>query len=86
MAQIPNERIGEYVRTALQVLMENDDSLRSREVFQQVGKRLELNEYELHIYEKSGYVRWQSVLHFYSISAVKAGWLIKNKGVWYITI
>ena len=85
MAQIPNERIGEYVRTALQVLMENDDSLRSREVFQQVGKRLELNEYELHIYEKSGYVRWQSVLHFYSISAVKAGWLIKNKGIWYIT-
>ena len=85
MAQIPNERIGEYVRTALKVLMENDDSLRSREVFQQVGKRLELNEYELHIYEKSGYVRWQSVLHFYSISAVKAGWLIKNKGIWYIT-
>ena len=85
MAQIPNERIGEYVRTALQVLMENDDSLRSREVFQQVGKRLDLNEYELHIYEKSGYVRWESVLHFYSISAVKAGWLIKNKGIWYIT-
>ena len=85
MAQISKERIGEYVRTALQVLMENDDSLRSREVFQQVGKRLELNEYELHIYEKSGYVRWQSVLHFYSISAVKAGWLIKNKGIWYIT-
>ena len=44
-----------------------------------------MNEYELHIYEKSGYVRWQSVLHFYSISAVKAGWLIKNKGIWYIT-
>ena len=85
MARISRERIGEYVRTALQVLMENDDSLRSREVFQQVGKRLELNEYELHIYEKSGYVRWQSVLHFYSISAVKAGWLIKNKGIWYIT-
>ena len=85
MAQIPKGRIGEYVRTALQVLMENDDSLRSREVFQQVGKRLELNEYELHIYEKSGYVRWQSVLHFYSISAVKAGWLIKKKGIWYIT-
>jgi len=85
MAQIPNERIGEYVRTALQVLMENDDSLRSRDVFQQVEPRLGLNEYELEIYEKSGYVRWQSVLHFYSISPVKAGWLIKDGGVWYIT-
>jgi restriction system protein len=85
MAQISNERVGEYVRTALTVLIENDDSLRSREVLQQVGNRLELNEYELHVHEKSGYVRWESILHFYSISPVKAGWLIKDKGIWYIT-
>ena len=85
MARIPRERLGEYVRTALQVLMENDDSLRSREVVQQVGQRLSLNEYELERHEKSGYVRWESVLHFYSISPVKAGWLIKDGGVWYIT-
>ena len=85
MARIPKERIGEYVRTALLVLMDNDDSLRSREVVQQVGQRLSLNEYELERHEKSGYVRWESVLHFYSISPVKAGWLIKDGGVWYIT-
>ena len=36
-------------------------------------------------HEKSGYVRWESVLHFYSISPVKAGWLIKDGGAWYIT-
>jgi len=85
MPQIQYERIGEYVRTALQLLVENEDALPSREVIQKVGQRLSFNEYELHRYEKSGYIRWESILHFYSINAVKAGWLIKNKGIWYIT-
>ena len=85
MPRIPHDRIGEYVRTALVTLVENDDSLPSREVVQKVGQRLDLSEYELERHERSGYVRWESVLHFYSISAVKAGWIIKNKGVWYIT-
>src|SRR5690606_15034893 len=31
------------------------------------------------------YVRWQSILHFYTIVAIKAGFLRKNKGVWYLT-
>jgi hypothetical protein len=85
LPQTPNERIGEYVRTALQVLIENEDSLPSREVMQKVGQRLSLNEYELHRYEKTGYIRWQTNLHYNSIAAVKAGWLLKNKGIWYIT-
>jgi len=85
LPKIQYERIGEYVKTALQVLIENDDVLSSREVFQKVAPRLNLNEYELHRYEKSGYIRWESILHFYSISPVKAGWLIKNKGIWHIT-
>ena len=85
MPQIQYERIGEYVRTALQLLSENDDALPSREVIQKVGQRLSFNEYALHRHEKSGYIRCESILHFYSISAVKAGWLIKNKGIWYIT-
>ena len=36
-------------------------------------------------YEKSGYVRWQSILHFFSIDCIKAGYLVKKKGVWYLT-
>ncbi|MDR1334407.1 MAG: restriction endonuclease [Holosporaceae bacterium] len=36
-------------------------------------------------YQKTGYIRWQSVMHFYSINYVKAGFLIKEKGNWYIT-
>ena len=39
MAHISRERVGEYVRTALRVIMENDNSLRSRDVFREVGNR-----------------------------------------------
>jgi len=39
MPRISRERIGEYVRTALLVTMENDDSLRSRDVFREVSNR-----------------------------------------------
>jgi restriction system protein len=85
MAKISRTRAAQYVKTALQVLEDNDDSLRARDVFARVSDKLELSEYELERYEKTNNVRWESALSFYSISPVKAGWLIKNKGVWYLT-
>ena len=85
MPKIEYERVGEYLKTAFKVISENDDSLRSREVIQQVGRRLNLSDHELERHEKSGYVRWESILHFYSINAVKAEWIKKNGGIWYLT-
>jgi len=34
---------------------------------------------------KSGGTRWKVVLRFYSVDCVKAGYLIKKDGVWYLT-
>mgnify|MGYP001359978462 CR=1 FL=1 len=39
MTLISREGIGEYVRTALLVITENEDSLRSRVVFREVRNR-----------------------------------------------
>ena len=39
MALISGEGIGEFVRTALLAIMENEDSLRSRDVFREVRNR-----------------------------------------------
>ena len=57
-------RIAQYIKTAFAVLQENDDSLRGRDVIEKVGERLDLTDYELERHEKTGYVRWESVLHF----------------------
>jgi len=56
-----------------------------RDILDAAEKRLKLNEYETARFENTGYVRWESILQFYSIGLVKAGWLVKKKGVWYVT-
>lgn len=73
------------VFAAFEVLKENGGELPGREVLGKVEQRVALDEWAKARLEKSGYVRWQSVLHFYSIDCVKAGLLIKKKGTWYLT-
>lgn len=70
---------------AFQILKENGGELNGREVIEKVGQRVELDDWAKSKYEKSGYIRWQSILHFFSIDCIKAGYLIKKKGVWYLT-
>lgn len=73
------------IYAAFQILKENGGELNGREVIAQVGEKIELDEWAKSKYEKSGYIRWQSILHFFSIDCIKAGFLVKKKGVWYLT-
>lgn len=59
--------------------------MRGKQVLEEVEKRVQLGDWEKHRYEKSGYIRWRSVLHFYTIDLIKAGFLIKKKGIWFRT-
>ena len=56
-----------------------------RELLAKVEQQVELDEWDKARYEKSGAVRWESILHFFSIDCIKAGFLVKKQGVWYIT-
>ena len=73
------------IYAALSILKENGGEMRSAELTEKVGNRVPLSDWDKGIYEKSGYTRWQSVLQFYSIDCVKAGFLIKKKRIWYLT-
>jgi len=75
----------QVTHAALSVLKDNGGEMPMREVMDAVCKRVELDDWARERYEKTGYVRWESVLHFYSIDCVKAGYLVKKKGVWYLT-
>jgi restriction system protein len=70
---------------ALQILKERGGQAPGREVVAEVEKRVDLDEWAKATYKKSGHIRWQSILHFFSIDCIKAGYLIKKKGVWYLT-
>ncbi len=73
------------IYAALQTLKDNGGELNGRDVVEKVGQQIELDDWAKSKYEKSGYIRWQSILHFFSIDCIKAGFLIKKKGVWYLT-
>ena len=79
------ELAGKVVYTALQILTEKGGQAPGRDVIGEVERRVALDDWARATYEKSGYVRWQSILHFFSIDCIKAGYLVKKKGVWYIT-
>ena len=70
---------------ALKILVEKGGEAAGREVIEAIEKRVELDDWAKAVYEKSGYTRWKSILHFFSIDLIKAGFLIKKQGVWYIT-
>ena len=70
---------------ALKILKEAGGQLPGKKVIDAIRDTVEMTEWEIQVYEKTGYVRWESILHFYTIDAIKAGYMRKNKGMWYIT-
>ena len=79
-------KLGEKVIfAALQILREHEGELQGQQVIEEVSKRVDLDEWEKARYEKSGYIRWKSVLNFYTIDCLKAGFMLKNQGIWYLT-
>lgn len=69
----------------MQYLVNNEGEALGRDVIDHIGATVEFNEWESGRYEKTGYIRWQSIMHFYTIDLVKAGFLRKSKGVWTLT-
>lgn len=72
------------LHAAFQLLKKNGP-MPLKEVLDHVAQTVTFNPWEQEVYEKTGYVRWRSLFHFYSVDAVKAGLLVKNKGVWSLT-
>ncbi len=73
------------IYAAFQILKEHDGQQPGKEIILQIAKRVTLDDWAKAKYEKSGYIRWQSILHFFSIDCIKAGYLLKKKGIWYLT-
>jgi restriction system protein len=80
-AQVASKTIYE----AFKILKENGGQMHGKEVIDKIRERVNFNEWEKNIYEKSGYVRWVAILHFYTIDCIKAGFMRKKKGVWFLT-
>jgi restriction system protein len=70
---------------AFLILKENGKEMHGKELINLLEKRVDLDDWAKERYEKTGYIRWQSILHFFSIDSVKSGFIVKKKGIWYLT-
>ncbi|MGO9610931.1 MAG: restriction endonuclease [Verrucomicrobiia bacterium] len=73
------------IYAALSILRDHGKEMPGRDLINKVEKAVDLDDWAKARYERTGYVRWESILHFFSIDCVKAGYLVKKKGVWYLT-
>ena len=79
------ELASKLIFETLKVFKENDGEMASSLLMETLSKRVNLDDWARGTLEKTGNIRWQSILHFYSIDLIKAGYLLKKKGVWYLT-
>jgi restriction system protein len=60
------------------------DGMAARDVVEAVGRTVPLSEHERGSYDGGGR-RMDKILRFATIPTVKAGWLVKTKGIWILT-
>jgi len=86
MAKSKTQQLAEKALYAtFKILKEAGGELRGKEVLSRIASTVQFDEYEGHRYEKTGNIRWKSVLHFYTIDCIKAGYMRKHKGTWILT-
>lgn len=73
------------IYAAMKYIIEQGGEAPSKGVVAALEQNLQFNDWEKGIFEKTGHTRWKSILHLFSVDLVKAGFLVKDKGVWYAT-
>lgn len=83
---ITTDRKGEFLKAVLEELRRaGDDGARARDLLDAAAPRLDLTDWELSVTDKQSNVRWEAVVHLYSIDLGKAGWITKGGGRWFLT-
>jgi restriction system protein len=86
MAEITRRRQGELLQAVLRALEDHPEGLPATEVLRGVEQSVGSTDFEKSEYPKQpGVRRFEKIVRFSTIGAVKAGWLVKNKGQWIMT-
>lgn len=84
MANVTWERTGTVLRKLFEILQSDSDGLPARVALEKLAASLPLTEHEAGTYN-DGTRRFEKIVRFSTIDCVKAGWLVKNKGMWSVT-
>ena len=86
MAEITLRRRGELVRGVFQLLLKEPEGLAAKDLLSRLERVVPPTEFERSTYPNHpGVQRFEKIVRFSTIKAVKAGWLVKDKGLWSLT-
>lgn len=78
------DRVDEIFREVFRGLKELGGRTRPKQLFEQIGPRLRLTAYEREQH-RSGSIRWETLVRWYSLGCSKSGYLEKSGGYWILT-
>lgn len=84
MANVTKARTGVLVRQLFRILKSQPDGIRASDALAALAGAIDMTEYEAGDYESGGR-RFEKIVRFATVDCVKAGWLVKHKGIWSIT-
>jgi len=84
MAKITKRRTGELVRELFKILRGQPEGMRAVDALAALAGRVTMTEHEAGEYETGGR-RFEKIVRFSTVAPVKAGWMVKDKGIWTLT-
>jgi restriction system protein len=82
MTRLDKKRRGELLRGVFDVLADHPDGIQAKDALKALEGRIGLTEFEAANYPGSDIRRFEKTVRFQTITAVKAGWMVKEAGVW----
>src|ERR1022692_3132772 len=86
MSSISQVRVGQLQRGVFNLLLDQPEGLPAKEIISRMAQVVPPTDFEKSDCPKHpGVQRFGKMIRFATIAPVKAGWLIKEKGKWYLT-
>lgn len=85
MPEVTRRRTGEHMRRLFAILLREPDGVAARDALSILESQSDLTEYESGNYDSGGR-RFEKIVRFATVDCVKAGWLLKQKGRWSVTV
>jgi restriction system protein len=84
MAEVTRRRTGEFLRELFRILVDAPAGVRASDALKAVASKFKLTPYEAGFYD-DGSLRFDKIVRFGTVDCAKAGWLLKEKGIWSVT-
>lgn len=73
------------LKFTLELLKGHPEGMRPQDIFREIEAKVSLDSFDTEPMKGSGLPRWRAALHFFSVAASKAGFLVKSDGRWTVT-